>query len=138
MDVFFRRLYDHSIKAGSEDTMMWLGLKKGNLLVKSFYSSLASRRVEPFPHDIVWNSWVLVRISFFVWEATWARILPLGQLKRKGRRIPNRCYVCKEDEEMGDRLLLHYKKACNLWQLVFDLFYVQWVMHSSIRGFLLR
>lgn len=55
----------------------------------------------------------------------------------RGWRVPNRCYMCKKDEETSDHILLHYTKACNLWQLVFALFGVQWVMHSLVRGFLL-
>ena len=116
---------------------MWLGLKKGNFSVKSFYSYLASRRAEPFPHDIVWNFWVPVGVGFFPWEVIWVGILTLDQLGRRGWRIPNKCYMCKEDEETSDYILLHCIKARNLWQLVFALFGVQWVMHSSIRGFFL-
>ena len=62
-----------------------------------------------------------MRVSFFAWEATWAKILTLDQLRRKGWRIPNRSYMYKEEEEMGD-YILHCTKACNLWQLIFALF----------------
>ena len=40
----------------TEDTMVWLGSRKDTFSVKSFYSSLACRSVEPFPYDMVWNS----------------------------------------------------------------------------------
>lgn len=56
MVVFFRRLYDYSIRVGSEYTMVWLGLRNDTFLVNSFYFSLACRRVELFPYDIVWKS----------------------------------------------------------------------------------
>ena len=49
----------------TEDTMVWLGSRKDTFSVKSFYSSLACRSVEPFPYDMVWNSWVLMRVGFF-------------------------------------------------------------------------
>ncbi|RVW68261.1 putative ribonuclease H protein [Vitis vinifera] len=78
------------------------------------YSSLASRRVEPFPHGTMWNSWALVRASFFAWEATWSKILTQDQLRRKGWRMPNRCYMCKAEVEMRDRLLLHCPKASTI------------------------
>ena len=81
----------------TDDAMVWLPPKDGAFSVKSFYS-LANRRVEPFPHGIVWNSWVPPRISLFAWEATWAKILTLDQLKKRGWRIPNSCYLCKEEE----------------------------------------
>lgn len=42
--------------------------------------------------------------------------------------------MCREEEKMCDHILLHCIKARVLWQLIFALFNVQWVMHSSIRG----
>ena len=45
--------------------------------------------------------------------------------------------MCKEEEETSDHILLHCLKAHILWQLIFVLFDVQWVMHSSERGLLL-
>ena len=74
VDIFFERLYDHSISMDSEDSVEWLNTKSGIFFVRSFYSSLASRGVDLFPHSIVWNSWALVRVSFVAGEATWATI----------------------------------------------------------------
>ena len=51
--------------------------------------------------------------------------------------MPNRCYMCKAEEETVDHLLLHCPKASTLWQSVCALFHIQWVMHSLIRGVLL-
>ena len=36
--------------------------------------------------------------------------------------MPNRCYMCKEEEKASDHVLLHYLKARILWQLSFALF----------------
>ena len=38
--------------------------------------------------------------------------------------MPNRCYMCKAEEETGDNILLHCPKSSILWQLVFALFHV--------------
>ena len=51
--------------------------------------------------------------------------------------MPNRCYLCKEKEETSDHLILFCKKATMLWILIFSLFSVQWVLHSSIKRNLL-
>ena len=51
--------------------------------------------------------------------------------------MSNRCYMCKAIEEIRYHILLHCLKASLLWQLVFALFHVQWLMHSSVRGVLL-
>ena len=45
--------------------------------------------------------------------------------------------MCKVEEELRDHLLLYCLKASTLWQLVYALFHVPWVMHSSKRGVLL-
>ena len=78
-----------------------------------------------------------MRVSFFAWEASWSRLLTLDQLKRRGWNIPNRCYLCKTEEETIDHLLLFCDKARMLWNLIYSLFGVKWVMHSSIRRNLL-
>ena len=51
--------------------------------------------------------------------------------------MSNRCYMCKAIEEIRYNILLHCLKASLLWQLVFALFHVQWLMHSFVRGVLL-
>ena len=56
VEVFYVRLYEHSISLGTEDIIVWLFTKKGNFSIKSFYSSLTNRIVESFPYGIVWNS----------------------------------------------------------------------------------
>lgn len=43
--------------------------------------------------------------------------------------------ICKE--EKSDCILLYCSRACILWLLIFVLFDVQWVMHSSMRWLLL-
>ena len=77
---------------------------------------------------------LLELVFFFAREATWAKILTQDQLRRRGWKMPNRCYMCKAEEETGDHLLLHCSKVSTLWQLAFALFHIQWVMHSSMRG----
>ena len=67
VDALFGRLHDHSISLDNDDVMVWMETKDDDFLVKS-YSSLASRRAKPFPPSIVWNSWTLIRASFFAWE----------------------------------------------------------------------
>ena len=65
MQAFLGRLSAHPIFVETDDAMVWLPMKDDTFSVKSFYSSLANRRVELFLYGIVWNSWVSLRISFF-------------------------------------------------------------------------
>ena len=50
--------------------------------------------------------------------------------------MPNRCFLCKE-EETNDHIFLFCNKASMLWNLIFSLFGVHWVLHSTMRGNLL-
>ena len=50
---------------------------------------------------------------------TWGKVLTIDQLKRRGMTLVNRCFMCEEDEENIDHLLIHYKSAKMLWNLFF-------------------
>ena len=67
------------------------------------------------------------------WHDVWCRE---NQLKRRECMIPNRCYMCKEEEETMDHILLYYLKAVILWQLNFTLFGIE-LIHSLIKKVLL-
>ena len=66
MKELLRRL--HVIRKGTKDVMTWQLSKGDTFIVKSFYSSLAGCFLKRFPTSIVWNPWVLIRVSFFAWE----------------------------------------------------------------------
>ena len=61
----------------------------------------------------------------------------MDQLKRRGWFLPSRCFLCKAEEGSANHLLLHCPKATMIWQLIFALFGVQWVMSFSIKDSLL-
>ncbi|RVW42464.1 putative ribonuclease H protein [Vitis vinifera] len=131
------KLHPLTIRRGVEDLFRWKENKNGTFSVKSFYSSLSRDTKPPFPARTIWTPWVPIRASFFGWEAAWNRLLTIDRLKRFGWSIPNRCFLCKQEEETTDHLLLFCEKARMLWLLIFSLFGVQWVMHSSVKRNLL-
>ena len=82
-------------------------VKDGSFSVKLFYLLLAPARDLLFPSRLVWNPWVPTKVGFFAWEASWGKVLTLEQLKKRGRALANRCFLCGEREETIDHLLLH-------------------------------
>ena len=120
-----------------KDVLSWKESRDDIFSVRSLYCSFMRASSHPFPWGIIWRSWASMRVSFFASEASWNRISTIDQLKRRGWNMPNKCYLCKEKEETSDHLNLFCKKATMLWILIFSLFSVQWVLHSSIKRNLL-
>ena len=58
-------------------------------------------------------------------------MLTLDQLKRRGRPLANRCYLCEEEEETLDHLLVHCLQARRV--LILAIVGIGWVFPFSIR-----
>ena len=72
------------------------------------------------------------KIGFFAWEATWGKVLTLDQLKRREMTFANICFLCKEDEETIDHLLIHCKSAKLLWNIFLSIVEANWVFPCSV------
>ena len=108
----------------------------GIFSVKFLYSALDSRSAVQFPKSIIWSPCELKWV-FFAWEVSWGTVLTLDQLKKRGQPLANRCFLCRVEEESIDHILIHCTKARVLWELLFALFGVMWVLLYSVRDTLL-
>ncbi|RVW36211.1 hypothetical protein CK203_095780 [Vitis vinifera] len=137
VESLLSKLHPLTIRSGVDDLLWWRENKNGTFSIKSFYDSFSRGTRPPFLARVIWTPWVPIRASFFGWEVAWSRLVVIDCLKRSGWNIPNRCYLCKNEEETTNHLLLFCEKARMLWLLIFSLFGVQWVMHFSVRRNLL-
>ena len=82
------------LNSNLEDRVLWKETKDEIFSVKSLYSALDSRSVVQFPKSVIWSPCVPTNVGFFVWEASWGKVLTLDQLKRRGWTLANRCFLC--------------------------------------------
>ena len=73
--------------------------------MKSLYSVGESGSIVQFPRKIIQSPYVPPRVGFFVWVASWRKVLTLDQLKRRGWTLANRCFFCLAEEESTNHIL---------------------------------
>ncbi|RVW24664.1 putative ribonuclease H protein [Vitis vinifera] len=98
------------LNAGLEDRVVWNASKNGIFSVKSLYNTLDSGGAVSFPWRIIWSPCVPTKVGFFAWEASWGKVLTQDQLKRRGWSLANRCFLCCDDEETINHILIHCPK----------------------------
>uniref|UniRef100_A0A2N9IEM8 Reverse transcriptase zinc-binding domain-containing protein n=1 Tax=Fagus sylvatica TaxID=28930 RepID=A0A2N9IEM8_FAGSY len=104
---FFDLLYSTNILSTEKDKMCWKPARTKGFQVKSFYTQLTS-------------------------SAALGKILTTDNLRRRGIIVVSWCCMCKVDGESVDHLLLHCPYAKELWDMIFGLFGIQWVMPKRV------
>ncbi|KAL6343127.1 hypothetical protein AAG906_019670 [Vitis piasezkii] len=134
---FMERLHRSRVIEDVEDRVSWTETKSGKFSVKSLYLAIEAGGSARFPSSLIWNANVQPKISFFAWEATWGKALTLDKMQKRGWALANRCFLCLENEETIDHLLLHCSRTRVLWDLLFTILGVSWVLPCSVKETLL-
>ena len=129
---FLHTLHEVIYCPSGEDKLLLKNDKEKGFSVKSMYKGFDPSPAIDFPYRLIWNSVVPPKIGVFAWEATWGKVLTLDQLKRRGMTLVNRCFMCEEDEENIDHLLIHCKSAKMLWNLFLSIIGTSWVFPQSV------
>ena len=122
VQIFLHSLQGKRVILDQEDVLLMKNVKDGRFSVKHFYLILTTGQESLFPYCFVWNSWVPTKVGFFAWEASWGKVLTLDQLKKRGRSLANRCFLCGEGEKTVDHLLIHCSKVKSLWDLLLAIY----------------
>ena len=109
-----------------EDRVIWIASRYGTFLVKSLYSILEPWDSPLFPSGSVWRSSAPHKVAFFAWEASWGKVLTLDQLQRRDT-FWQRGIFCLFKAETVDHLL-HCAKIWVLWNFLFSLFGMSWIL----------
>ena len=140
MENFLLTIQPWRVVSSREDKLVLKGGSSSLYSVKLLYEVLNRITIEPrsFPTLSVWNPLVPLKVSFFAWEASWGKVMTLDQLKKRGRPLANKCFLCEEEEEETlNHLLVHCPKVRMLWELILSIIRFGWVFPFSVQQVLL-
>ena len=124
---FLQILHDQNFRPAGEDMLLLKEVKAKSFSIKAMYKGYDISPAFDFPYHSIWNSVVPPKIGIFTWEAAWDKVLTLDNLKRQGMAFANRCFLCEEDEETINHLLIHCRSAKMLWDLLLSIGGISWV-----------
>ena len=105
--AFPSKTHGKRVSKDRDDEILWTESKNGVFSIKTLNKVLKLGRQSVFPTSVVWKLWVSSRVVFFIWEATWRKVLTLDDIQRRGWSLVNRCFLCLNEEESVDHILLH-------------------------------
>ncbi len=71
-------------------------------------------------------------MAFFVWAAALGCILTMYNLRRRRVIVLDWCCMCKKNGESISHLFLHCSAAREIWNFIFSIFGIQWMMPCGI------
>ena len=137
MERFLHFLHNKKIRPVQEDRLLLKKSITDGFSVRHMYRKLMFSPPLDFPSRSIWNPIVPPKLGFFAWEASWGKVLTLDQLKRRGIPLVNRCFLCEENEETIDHLLIHCSRAKMLWDLLLAITEANWLFPRTVRQLLL-
>ncbi|KAJ9693798.1 hypothetical protein PVL29_009659 [Vitis rotundifolia] len=116
-----------------DDSVNWRQGRNGFFRVKDAYRLLDKPNVTVFPAKKIWVDRVPTKVCFFAWEATWEKVLTLDRLQIRGVQLPNCCFLCGCEEENVNHILLHCIVTRVLWDIIFGLIDIKWVLPETVK-----
>ncbi|RVX13534.1 Transposon TX1 uncharacterized 149 kDa protein [Vitis vinifera] len=116
-----------------DDSVVWRQGRNGIFKIKEAYRQLDKPNVTVFPARRIWVDRVPTKVCFFAWEATWGKVLTLDRLQLRGVHLPNCCFLCGCEEENVNHILLHCIVTRALWDIIFGLIDVKWVLPETVK-----
>ena len=116
--------------------MCWQGSASGAFHVKAYYKALLPTAGHIIPWKSIWKTRAPPRVAFFVWAAALGCILTIDNLRKREVIVIDWCYMCKGCGESIAHLLLHCLAAREIWNFIFSMFNILWVMPCGVMDLL--
>eukprot|EP00253_Pinus_taeda_P010493 PITA_10493 len=102
-----------------KDILRWGNSMKGTFTTKEAYYLMdpQDRGDGNVEWKTIWESNWWPKVTIFIWLATKNKILTWDRIQKKGFNGPSRCYLCNNDTETRDHLLVRCPYTEKLWML---------------------
>jgi hypothetical protein len=100
---------------GNQDRLVWRWTSDGGFSVQSAYQALHLGS-HPIPGCVrVWEVWAPMRVKLFLWLAIRRRHWTADRRRRHGLEARNACYLCDQQGETIDHIIVECPFARQLW-----------------------
>uniref|UniRef100_A0A2N9IWR4 CHD3-type chromatin-remodeling factor PICKLE n=1 Tax=Fagus sylvatica TaxID=28930 RepID=A0A2N9IWR4_FAGSY len=121
---------------GNLDAVLVLGTagdwERSNQFLPSWSCCIRAPLKAMVPWKSIWKTKALPRVAFFVWAAALGRILTTDNLRRRHIIVIDWCCMCKENDKSISHLLLPCSAAREIWNFIFSIFAIEWVMPKGV------
>ncbi|KAJ1276687.1 hypothetical protein BS78_05G233700 [Paspalum vaginatum] len=112
------RLEGFQLQPEVEDRVVWRWAENGVYCTRSAYRALHLGS-QVFPeYQLIWQSWLPLRVKIFLWLASRQRIWTGDRRRRHGLDARELCWLCNLETETCDHIRFKCQFSMQLWSLV--------------------
>ncbi|RVW92971.1 hypothetical protein CK203_032807 [Vitis vinifera] len=104
-----------------EDSVYWKGGRNDKFRVKEAYRLVARPNDIVFPSRCIWVDSVPTKVAFYAGRLHGGGCSLLIKLQKRGRQLPNCCFLCGCEEETVNHILIHCIVVKVLWDIILGL-----------------
>jgi len=108
-------LEDIVLQEGIPDKHLWRLSGSGRYTAKSAYDALFEGAIRFASYERIWKSWAPPKCHFFMWLVAHNRCWTADRLARRGLPHPDKCFLCDQEEENIQHLLIGCVFSRQFW-----------------------
>ncbi|WVZ79026.1 hypothetical protein U9M48_026654 [Paspalum notatum var. saurae] len=113
--ALWARLSHVVLRESVEDRVVWRWTTDGQYSARSAYLAL-NHGSQEFPgYELIWNSWMPLRVKIFLWLAFRRRLWTADRRRRHGLDARDTCFLCDSEQESIDHILVSCSFVRSIW-----------------------
>lgn len=99
----------------ADDTIIWSPNELKGFSIQTAWQSIRTKGQRQRWNKLIWQAPLIPRYCFVTWLASKGRLDTQDRIKKWGISFPNRCVLCKNQEEMLDHCFMDCNFSTHLW-----------------------